>query len=652
MLPVMLFHAGFGMFSGGYIGVDVFFVISGYLITTIIAEEHAAGRFSIVRFYERRARRILPALFLVMTACLPFAWRWMLPAELADFGRSLVAVVLFVSNILFWRTSGYFDLAAESKPLLHTWSLGVEEQFYLVFPLVIAVAWRFGIKRLALGLGLAAAISLAASAWLLDHDALASFFLLPTRAWELLAGSLLALLAGTRYAGRMPPAAANVLAALGLVAILVPVFVFDTMTRFPGFAALLPVMGTVLVLAFASPATLAGRLLALRPMLWVGAISYSAYLWHQPLFAFARLMRADPPPPWLFGLLLLAALGLAQLSYRFVEAPFRDRVRVSRRGIFGFALAGSALLAATGAGLAAARGVPQRFDTATLPLLANAAAIQGCPAVDAWLHVCRFGDAGAASNIVLLGDSHAYAMRPALDAALKRRNLGGYAVHTACHPIPGLFDSREATTPARVAFCAEANRRLRAFVDRPDIAATIIAVRWTLRLYPLGGAIDAPAFDNGEGGVEGDTPFRRNLTVDATGNPNDAAAPKIAAITTYLAALAALHPTVVVYPVPEVGWTPQRINLLAVAGGGAPPTTISTSAARYAARNAAAIRLLDGLTAPGLRRSDPSRILCYKRLPARCIVQADGTLYYADDDHLARPATQLLVDDSLQQLGR
>ncbi|MBC7505776.1 MAG: acyltransferase, partial [Sandarakinorhabdus sp.] len=185
VLPVMLFHAGFGVFSGGYVGVDVFFVISGYLITTIIAEERAAGRFSLVRFYERRARRILPALFLVMVVCLPFAWWWMLPVELADFGRSLVAVVLFVSNVLFWRTSGYFDLAAEAKPLLHTWSLGVEEQFYVVFPLVIALGWRFGIRRLTIGLGIVTAMSLMASAWVLNHDAQASFFLLPTRAWEL-----------------------------------------------------------------------------------------------------------------------------------------------------------------------------------------------------------------------------------------------------------------------------------------------------------------------------------------------------------------------------------------------------------------------------------------------------------------------------------
>jgi peptidoglycan/LPS O-acetylase OafA/YrhL len=647
----MLFHAGFSTFGGGYVGVDVFFVISGYLITSIIAEERAAGRFSMVRFYERRARRILPALFVVMAACMPFAWAWMLPIELADLGRSLVAVIFFSSNFLFWRTSGYFDLAAESKPLLHTWSLGVEEQFYLILPIVIMLGWRLGAKRLAIGLGIAAVVSLSASLWLIDRDALAAFFLLPARAWELLAGSSLALLTSPNLAQMVPTRISNLFGLSGLTAILVAVFGFDAETRFPGVAAMVPVAGTMLILAFATPGTLAGRLLALPALVGLGTISYSAYLWHQPLFAFARLMRPDRPPAWLFGLLLLAALALAQLSFRFVEAPFRDRTRVSKRGIFGFAIGGSLLIAAVGSALVAARGVPQRFDAAVLPLLSNGISIEGCPPVDEWLYICRFGDPDAAKGIVLLGDSHSYALRPALDAALRRRHLRGYAVHTACHPIPGLFDSREGATPTRVGFCAEANRRMMAFSGRPDIVASMIAIRWTLRLYPLGDTIDAPAFDNGEGGVEADAPFRRNLTVNAAGQLGDSPAPKAAALSTYLTALAAQRPLVVMYPVPEVGWTPQRINLLAIARGEAPPATISTSATRYRERNAAAIKLLDGIVARELYRTDPTRILCYKQGLARCIVQADGTLYYSDDDHLAYSAAALVVDDALRRLG-
>ena len=192
MLPVILFHAGFEAFSGGFVGVDVFFVISGYLITSIILADLKQGRFSLAHFYERRARRILPALFVAMLVCLPFAWMWLLPADLKDFSKSLVAVLVFGSNFLFWGQSGYFDTAAELKPLLHTWSLAVEEQYYVVFPLIMMLAWRSGRRNL---IGLLVAIfvaSLALAQWGSSANPSATFFLLPTRAWELLIGAFAA----------------------------------------------------------------------------------------------------------------------------------------------------------------------------------------------------------------------------------------------------------------------------------------------------------------------------------------------------------------------------------------------------------------------------------------------------------------------------
>ncbi len=160
VLSVILFHAGFETFSGGFVGVDVFFVISGYLVTTIILAELEQGSFSILNFYERRARRILPALFLVMLVCVPFAWFWLLPSDMKDFSQSLVAVSVFASNILFWRESGYFDTAAELKPLLHTWSLAVEEQYYVLFPLFLMLFWRLGKRSILVMLGLVFVASL------------------------------------------------------------------------------------------------------------------------------------------------------------------------------------------------------------------------------------------------------------------------------------------------------------------------------------------------------------------------------------------------------------------------------------------------------------------------------------------------------------
>lgn len=657
VLPVILFHAGFGLFGGGYVGVDVFFVISGFLITSIIVAEQRAGRFSIVRFYERRARRILPALFVVMLVCLPAAWFWMLPQEAAAFGRSLLAVSVFLSNLLFWRTSGYFDLAADEKPLLHTWSLGVEEQFYIVFPLLVAMCWRLGVRRLGLLLMGMGVLSLLASQWALERYAVASFFLAPFRAWELLVGALLALGSDARLHFRpvaaWPAWALQTLGGLGLVLILVPVFVYDAATPFPGWRAVPPVLGTGLVLACAGPGHAAGRLLTLRPVLWLGMISYSAYLWHQPLLAFARLGLVNQPAPWVMGGLAGLSLALGHLSWRYVEAPFRRGSRWSRRAVFVGSAAGTGLFIVLGGVLVASQGLPQRWPLQTRALIEPAKTrVEGCPPLDAWLHVCRIGQAGAPGVVALLGDSHAYALASALDERLAKDGLAGYVVHTSCHPIPGVFDSREPTTPERQAYCAEANRKLLAFVNQPEIRSVLVAIRWTARLYPMGPAAEAPAFDNGEGGVERDLPFRRNLAADASGHIGDAATPKADALTGYLQRLASLKTTVVLDPVPEVGWTPPRLNLLAVATGGTPPAQISTAWARYQARNATAISLLHSVQARGLRHSQPQDWLCNREIPGRCMVQANGLLYYADDDHLSMLGARRVVDDMMLQAGK
>ncbi len=193
VIPVILFHAGFEWFSGGFVGVDVFFVISGYLITTIIISEMAEGKFSMVNFYERRARRILPALFFVMAACLPFAWLWLTPSDLKDFGQSLIAVSFFSSNMLFWLESGYFDTAAELKPLLHTWSLAVEEQYYILFPIFLMLTWRLGVKWISIILSFVFLLSLGLAVLGTQYATnpqitSGTFFLLPTRGWELLVG--------------------------------------------------------------------------------------------------------------------------------------------------------------------------------------------------------------------------------------------------------------------------------------------------------------------------------------------------------------------------------------------------------------------------------------------------------------------------------
>ncbi len=321
VIPVMIFHAMPSVLSGGYLGVDVFFVISGYLITSIILAELEGGRFSVLRFYERRVRRILPALFVVMAVCVPFAWAWMAPREFSGFARALEAVPLFVSNFLFRAQIGYFHPEAELKPLLHTWSLAVEEQFYVVYPIMLALVWKVSRRLVVPFLVLGLLVSLGAAEWGAYHKARANFFLAPGRGWELLAGALCAF-ALQRWS---PRKGATVLPALGLAMVLVSMFLFDGLSPSPGLITVLPVSGVVLFILFARPETSAGKLLSLGPVVGIGLISYSAYLWHQPLFAFARLRMYEAPTAAVYGLLGLASLALAWLSWRLVEAPFRAR---------------------------------------------------------------------------------------------------------------------------------------------------------------------------------------------------------------------------------------------------------------------------------------------------------------------------------------
>jgi peptidoglycan/LPS O-acetylase OafA/YrhL len=345
---VIAFHAGFDSFAGGFIGVDVFFVISGYLITSLIIADCERGQFSFADFYERRARRILPALLVVMAVTIPGAWALLSPHDFARFSESVAAVPLFSSNILFWKESGYFDIDSQLKPLIHTWSLGVEEQFYLFFPPLLLVLYAFGRGRPVLVTGLTLIASFAAAVTLVHVKPSAAFFLLPTRAWELLSGSMVALTYGSTWDPARHSRVRDVLAVAGLGAILVSVFVFDKDTLFPGWSALLPVAGTVLVIACSRSANGVGRLLSSRAMVGLGLVSYSAYLWHQPLFAFAHYSGVSPSDVQVFALLVAATLALSIASYHWVERPFRDRSRFSRRTIFSIAATASALLVAMG----------------------------------------------------------------------------------------------------------------------------------------------------------------------------------------------------------------------------------------------------------------------------------------------------------------
>ena len=330
VVPVILFHAGLDLFSGGFVGVDMFFVISGYLITTILIEDIENRRFSIVNFYERRARRILPALFFVMLVCIPFAWMMLSDAVLNKFGSGLIGVSVFLSNVVFWRQQGYFADSAELNPILHTWSLAVEEQYYLLFPLFLILAWRFGKNRVIWMIVAMAIISLLLSEWGWRNTPGANFYLAPTRAWELFAGTIAAFIVQKKGVQ-----SSNRLSLIGLAAIIFSIFAYDESTPFPSVYALIPVLGVVLLVLYADRETLAAKLLSTKGMVGIGLISYSAYLWHQPVFAFVRVYNQKISLDWFTTLvLIIATFILSYVSWRFIEKPFRARNVLKKYTLF------------------------------------------------------------------------------------------------------------------------------------------------------------------------------------------------------------------------------------------------------------------------------------------------------------------------------
>ena len=366
ILPVVLFHAGMPGFSGGFVGVDVFFVISGYLITSIIHGELQGGGFSFVNFYKRRMRRIFPALFVMLAVSFVAALVILPPSELQQFSDSLVASTFFYSNIYFLHESGYFATAAELTPLLHTWSLAVEEQFYFIFPAMLFFSWRLGHRGQMVFMALVAVASLVAAQVYLATNPTLAFFVLPTRFWELLLGALAAyLLAGPALPGR----GASGLSWLGLAMILAAVFGYSPATPFPGVAALLPTLGAVLVILTCDADRGAGRLLAWRGLVMIGLFSYSLYLWHYPMLSFMRHFDGGDRPAMLAAAVAASALA-AYLSFRFVEVPVRRSASLSTVRVY--ASAAAAMLVLLGIGLAGSYSsgfksfyVAYRLDDAT-----------------------------------------------------------------------------------------------------------------------------------------------------------------------------------------------------------------------------------------------------------------------------------------------
>jgi peptidoglycan/LPS O-acetylase OafA/YrhL len=477
VLAVIFFHAGFDKFSGGFVGVDIFFVISGYLITSIILVERQNGTFSLVNFYERRLRRILPALFCVLLVSLVVAWKLLLPDGMKSFSQSLVSTSLYLSNMFFLKTSGYFDATAELKPLLHTWSLSIEEQYYLFFPVFLIFICRLKLYWALSILLIVTLLSFIAIQFLSVNSA---FYLLPTRCWELLIGAFVAIyliIKPVRFDNKVIRELAG---GVGLLMLIYSIFVFDEQTPFPGPYTLVPTIGTALIILYSSSKTITGKLLSNTVLVSIGLVSYSAYLWHQPLFAFTRIQGQYNLNQVSYLALIALTFLLAYISWKYIETPFRSKQNFSRQQIFVYSAVGSIGFIVFGLIGSASNGYSNiRFSDNELKKLSSYKRSN--------LNICNFEDCKLSEankdDWILIGDSNAYHFSVIFNEVINKKGKRLYNLaRGGCLPVVGI--ERKDQLPTFNVDCNEHYSKVRNYALNKDSPKNIlISAAWGFYLY-------------------------------------------------------------------------------------------------------------------------------------------------------------------------
>ena len=660
VLPVILFHAGFEWFSGGFVGVDVFFVISGYLITTIIISEMAEGEFSLVNFYERRARRILPALFFVMLICLPFAWMLLTPSDLKDFGQSLVAVSTFSSNILFWLESGYFDTAAELKPLLHTWSLAVEEQYYILFPIFLMLTWKLGVKWILIFLSIVFFVSLGMAQWGAYNSPSATFYLLPTRGWELLVGVFTALY--LKYKTYLKSHLLNqILSLLGFCMIVYSIIAFDERTPFPSLHALIPTIGTGLLILCTIPKTLIHKLLSIKIIVGIGLISYSAYLWHQPLLAFARHRSFVELSDITLSILCISSLLLAFFSWRYIEAPFRDKSIYSKSKIFSLAAIG--ILIFTAVGLFFQQNIllknsPNNLENITYTSLSEKMETVGEVCLEDDLieqddfRYCLIGDKQSDQSIILYGDSHLQAIQYSLERKLRLQKIRGIWLKNINFCETTIFTTNSNNKDKNIMLDCPASfsNALDYFSDADYL---VLLSRWSMKYFYPESELGTPHFKNKALGCSEIEKYRSYVPLDIDGFKEPNRKNMAAALTNLLELSSSKLTTLAVYPVPEIGCDPYKYNLNHKHNTGSQLVSLSFPIEEYDDRNIFVTNIFDEFFKHHQQSFIPVKlrpVLCQRIGLEGCVVIEDSIPFYFDDDHLSDAGSELVVDEILNNL--
>ncbi len=660
VIPVILFHAGFEHFRGGFVGVDVFLVISGYLITTIILSEKEKGHFSLLNFYERRARRIIPALFFVMFVSIILSWLWLSPFHMKDFSQSLVGVSIFSSNILFWQETGYWGVENELKPLLHTWSLAVEEQYYMLFPLFLILMWRFS-NHLILGLFLISALgSLALSHWAAYNLPTANFFLLPMRGWELAVGAGIAFYFVYRKS-TITSFLANqyideALSWVGIGLIAYAIFVFDESTPFPSLYTLIPTIGTALVIIFSSQNTFSGKLLSSKAFVAIGLISYSAYLWHQPIFVFARHKSLQEPSSLLFAILSILSLVMAFVSWKYIEAPFRKQGVFTRKQIFSLTAVGSLIFITFGVFGHLSEGYKFRIDPKlyeTISLTKDETSkenicVKNSHSFSKENPYCILVPEGG-KLVFLYGDSHAQTLRLEAKKAFSETDYGLlFASNYSCPPVKGVY---RADMPNKKHCYRKNNRVYEDIANNPKIEYVILSARWTL-------GMEGSRFDNMEGGIERGSKPQLDIVENGQFLLHNDYSHKHLLEKAYVNSIQYLldkgKKVILIYSIPEAGWNvPDYMSRVYLTNPEsiAKAETASTSYQVFIERNKRTIKALDSISEnKNLFRIRPDKIFCNSEVLGRCITQSNGSIFYMDDDHLSNSGAKLVMQQVIEKL--
>jgi peptidoglycan/LPS O-acetylase OafA/YrhL len=653
VMSVIIYHAEFEQKSttllpGGFLGVDIFFVISGFLITSlIIGEYHKTAYFSIARFYERRARRLIPALLLVSICSFPLAWIYLLPEHLVDYSYSIIASQFFVSNF-YWLHSlqQYGAESALLKPFLHTWSLAIEEQYYIFFPPILILMLSKFPQRITPILCGAILISFVYAETINTELSSFAFYMLPTRLWELLSGGLLAYILIRNPRTLKDINFSTFFPKIGLLLIVTSVILIEFENNHPGLITVPSIIGTLLIIGFARKEELTTRLLSSKPFVWIGLISYSLYLWHYPIFAFGRISVEQPE---LEDKLLWIAITfiLAFTSYILVERPFRNKNRISLNRLISIIIVASFVFITVNYLVIANEGVPSRMPKILSTIETNLDKTRVCPPKEKFCTINSESD----TQIFLIGDSHMFPLEKPLSTIAEQESYSLTILNKAgCQYIRNLQRVEKKTGKLSKGCSIDFQESRRKVLLKAKPSIVIIGGRLPLIL-------NESRFDTKEGKKEGSMKdFMQDADQTLQSFKSRQAAIRNAYSDTLLELAEYGHRVILIYPVPEAGWNIPKIILAQFKktplgmNKFIKDTPITTSYEVYQNRNRDGFNLLNSVNHKNIERVYPHDLFCDKQIIGRCITHNEQNVFYRDDDHLSFRGAELLAQKIKEKL--